>query len=313
MSKKQIAVIGFGNWGKNHARVLHELGCLSGIYDMHLDINNYKNSKYNFFSNIDELISGSDAAIIATPVMTHYEIAKKLLPFIDLLIEKPLTVSTKECEDLLKLSKKYNKILMVGHQLQFHPAVKKMKNLIKDGLIGDIKWVYSNRLNMGKIRLEENVMWSFAPHDISLILSLIESKIQTINIQGTKILNKDLEDATLTSFEFKNGVKGHVFVSWFHPFKEQRFVVVGSKGTLVFSDTEDKNKLIMYKTKINNLNFEITNSKTKSIKYEFKEPLKEQSKYFIKACENRTFEINNAKHAYSVIKFLEESSKLLAK
>ena len=132
-------------------------------------------------------------------------------------------------------------MVLVGHQLHFHPAVLKMKELVKEGQIGKLKYVYSNRLNLGKIRPNENVLWSFAPHDISLILEFVNSQIKDISIQSKKVLNNKIEDTTLTLINFENGVKGHIFLSWIHPFKEQRFTLVGTNGSLVFSDTEEKN------------------------------------------------------------------------
>lgn len=310
MSSKKIAVIGFGNWGKNHARVLNELNCLSGIYD-----EKYKNQSkdlpkvYRVFKNFQDLIENSDAAIISTPAMTHFAIAETLLPHLDLLIEKPLSMTSKECTILLKKAEENKKIIQVGHQLHFHPAVIRMKELIHSGQIGNIKWIYSNRLNMGKIRDKENVLWSFAPHDISLMLSFTESKIEQIQIQGTDIFNKGIEDTTLSMFKFKNSIEGHIFVSWFHPFKEQRFVVVGEKGTLTFSDTEI-DKLKIYKTEINEKN-EITEHSEQVVDFENTEPLKNQAKYFLDCLDSRLVSLNSGNHGLEVIEILEESNRLL--
>tara|TARA_B100000427_G_scaffold300543_1_gene282989 strand:- start:19 stop:966 length:948 start_codon:yes stop_codon:yes gene_type:complete len=310
MSSKKIAVIGYGNWGKNHARVLNELNCLSGIYD-----EKYKNQSndlpknYKLFRNYEDLIENSDAAVISTPAVTHFEIAMNIVPHLDLLIEKPLSMNSAECSQILKKAKENNKIIQVGHQLHFHPAVIKMKELIHSGKIGNIKWIYSNRLNMGKIRDKENVLWSFAPHDISLMLSFTESKIEKIQIQGTQILNKGTEDTTLSMFKFKNNIEGHIFVSWFHPFKEQRFVVVGEKGTITFSDTE-LDKLKTYYTEVNEKN-EILEHNKQIIDFENTEPLKNQAKYFLECLESRSVNLNSGQHGLEVIEVLEESSRLL--
>ena len=309
MSKNKIAVIGYGYWGKNHARVLGELGCLSGVYDPLISDNTDTDIK--FFHNIDDVVSNSNAAIISTPATTHFEIAKSVISELDLLIEKPMAMSVEECMELESLSISNNKIIMVGHQLHFHPAIQEIKNIINKGLLGNTKYIYSNRLNMGKIRSQENVLWSFAPHDISLILEIVNSDVASINIQGSNIINKNVEDATLTNFAFKNGVKAHIFVSWFHPFKEQRFVVIGDKGTIVFTDSVENNKLVLYQTEINSKGLEISNHDSQIVSYENSEPLKNQAIYFIEAMKTRKCEINNATHGRKVIEVLEKSTELL--
>jgi len=310
--KNKIAVVGYGYWGKNHARVLNSMNKLSGVYDLSEEkLNNAKKNKINVFNSLEDLIENSSAAIIATPAQTHFKISNYLIDSLDLLVEKPLGLSVKECDELISKSKKNKKILMVGHQLHFHNGIKKMYELIDKNKIGKIKWIYSNRLNMGKVRNEENVLWSFAPHDISLLLKLANSKIKKLNVQGTTLFNNNVEDATLTSFEFNNGVKAHIFVSWFHPFKEQRFVVVGEKGTIVFSDSNQKNKLVLYLTKLSTNPLEIKEHIEKEIVYKDIEPLLSQTKYFINSIKTRNVEINTAKEAREVIKVLEDSSKLL--
>ena len=308
MSKNKIAVIGYGYWGKNHARVLGELGCLSGVYDPFISDNS--DSDIKFFHNIDDVISNSTAAIISTPATTHFEIAKSVISELDLLIEKPMAMSVEECVELESLSMSNNKIIMVGHQLHFHPAIQEIKNIINKGILGNTKYIYSNRLNMGKIRTKENVLWSFAPHDISLILEIVNSDVTSINIQGSNIINKNVEDATLTNFTFKNGINAHIFVSWFHPFKEQRFVVIGDKGTIVFTDSVENNKLVLYQTEINSKGLEISNHDSQVISYKNSEPLKNQEIYFIDN-NTRNCEINNASHGRKVIEVLEKSTELL--
>lgn len=309
MSSNKVAVIGYGYWGKNHARVLDELGVLSGVFD--LEVSKDKNASYNFFSSIDEVIHSSNAAVIATPATTHYSIANKLISELDLLIEKPMSMSTSECDDLLTKSKKSEKLIMVGHQLHFHPAILKIKDFVNNDVLGNIKWIYSNRLNMGKIRSEENVLWSFAPHDISLILDFVKSEVNEINIQGTNIINNGIEDTTLTTLTFENGVRGHIFVSWFHPFKEQRFVLVGEKGTFVFTDSSEKNKLVLYQTKFDSDSLTINEHESQNIEFETSEPLKNQAKYFIDCINSRNCDINSGLHGKKVVEVLEKSTQLL--
>ena len=304
MRKPKIGIVGYGYWGKNQSRVFSELGVLEGVFDSQLNLT--KNNSYKFYKSLEELIDAVDAIVICTPAETHYEIAKQALKKVDVLVEKPLALRSSEVKSLMKIESKNNKLIMVGHQLHFHPAVLKMKDLIKSGEIGKIKWVYSNRLNMGKIRPYENVLWSFAPHDISLMLEFVDSKITKTEVQGMKIINSRIEDTSLSLFEFENKVKSHIFVSWIHPFKEQRFIVVGNKGSIVFSDT-DIDKLKIYKTKIFK-NGEINEHSFRKVKISKKEPLKTQAEYFLKCIEERKIEINNSEHALKVVSILEECS-----
>lgn len=311
MSQLKIGVVGYGNWGKNHVRVLTELNLLGGVYDKAFSKNKSTN-QIKFYESLDELIDNVQALIISSPANTHFEIAKKAIKKVDVLIEKPVAMKTSDVLSLQKLEKKYKNLIVVGHQLHFHPAIVKMQQLIKNGEIGKLKWIYSNRLNMGKIRPNENVLWSFAPHDLSLIFKFITSEVTSLSVQASKILNNKIEDTTLSLLDFKNGQKAHVFVSWIHPFKEQRFVVVGNEGSLVFSDSKKSNKLQQYKTKIQKNGF-ISSHDMKNISYVDREPLKEQALYFIECIKKRKVTINNSEDALKVTKILEKSSKIINK
>ncbi len=309
MRNLKIGVVGFGYWGKNQARVFEELGVLKGVHDSNMSLKN--SSQYNFYESLDKLIEEVDGLVICTPADTHFDIAKKAIKKTDILVEKPLALKTAEVKKLIEMEKKYKHLIMTGHQLHFHPAILKMKKLIDSDEIGKIKWIYSNRLNMGKIRPYENVLWSFAPHDISLMIDFVNSEIINIDVQGTKITNSKIEDTSLTLFEFKNKIKSHIFVSWIHPFKEQRFVVVGEKGSIVFSDTE-KEKLKIYKTNISKSG-NINKHSYKNVIVSSEEPLKKQGKHFLESIKKRKVNINNSTHAFKVVKILETCSSKMQK
>jgi UDP-2-acetamido-3-amino-2,3-dideoxy-glucuronate N-acetyltransferase len=192
-----------------------------------------------------------NGVVIAAPASIHFKLAKKyLLAGKDVMVEKPLALTKEEGEELVNIVQKEKRILMVGHILQYHPAVVKLKEMIDSGDLGKIRYIYSNRLNIGKLRTEENVLWSFAPHDISIILMLMgEEEPEKVSAFGGSYLNQAIFDTTLTELEFKNGVKSHIFVSWLHPFKEQKLVVIGSEKMAVFDDIS-KEKLFIYEHKI---------------------------------------------------------------
>src|SRR5207249_1653171 len=186
------------------------------------------------------------AIALATPATTHYEMAKAALEAgKDVFVEKPLAIDVKQGEDLVNLAAAQHRVLMVGHILRYHPAILKLQQLIQDGALGQINYLYSNRLNIGKIRTEENILWSFAPHDISVMLALLGEMPGRVDCHGGAYLNSDVSDVTLSHFYFPSGVQAHIFVSWLHPIKEQRLVVVGSEKMAVFDDTAE-HKLVLY-------------------------------------------------------------------
>ena len=222
MTNPRVVVVGCGKWGQNLIRVFSELGVLHGIYDA--DPEKRCMHGIQSFESYEAILRTKtvDAVVIATPVVTHYEVAKQaLLAGKDIFVEKPLAMNCKDGRELADLAKSKNKILMVGHLLLYHPAIVKLKEMVSDGELGKINYIYSNRLNLGRLRTEENVLQSFAPHDISIILDLVgEEPIRVFSHEGSFISN-GISDTTITFMEFLNGVRAHIFVSWLHPYKEQ--------------------------------------------------------------------------------------------
>ncbi len=286
--EKFIGVVGLGYWGKNILRSFYELGILHTACDANTDIISERKMQFPdiyFTASFEEMLQNKDvrAVAIATPAATHYNLVKRSLSEgKDVFVEKPLALSLSEGEELVNLALKEKRILMVGHILQYHPAVIKLKDLISSGELGKVQYLYSNRLNIGKLRTEENILWSFAPHDISVMLMLVEEDPARISAFGEDYLNKGIYDTTLTHIEFKNGVKGHIFVSWLHPFKEQKLIVVGSKKMALFDDMS-KEKLFLYPHKIEWMNGKIPiahKADYEVVDIEKKEPLKEELSHF---------------------------------
>ncbi len=250
-NEKFIALVGLGYWGKNVLRNLYELGVLHTACDASQETLDSFRQKYpdaNYTSSLDDVLSTPEvkAVAFATPAVTHYEMVKKtLLLGRDVYVEKPLALDLAEAEELVSIAEKEGRVLMVGHILQYHGAFLKLKSLIADGAIGDVRYVYSNRLNFGKLRAEEDVLWSFAPHDISLVLSIVGQEPVHVDSFSGGYLTEGVSDIALVSMEFEGGLRGHVFVSWLNPFKEQKLVVVGSEGMLVFDDVSQE-KLFLY-------------------------------------------------------------------
>jgi len=308
-----IGVVGLGCWGKNILRNFYELGVIHTACDFSQEVIEERRKNYPdiiYTTDFNELLNNPKikAIAIATPAITHYELAKKaFLSGKDVFIEKPMTTSVREGEELVKLAKEKNRILMVGHILQYHPGVVKLKELISQGLIGDILYIYSHRVNVGKIRTDENVWWSLAPHDISLTLMLTEAEPKKINYQGASFITKGIDDIALASIEFNNGIKGHIFVSWWHPYKEQKLVVIGSRGMLVFDDITEE-KLFLYPHKVDwNGNIPVARKEdVEVIPIEKKEPLKEELLHFIECVRERKTPKTDGYEGLKVIKVLEK-------
>ncbi len=315
---KKICVIGGGRWGHNHIKTLKNMGNLHGIVEANQERLNELTSQYDvqgFLTVEDAMAKGFDGYTIATPAPTHYSIGKKLLENGNhLLIEKPMTLSSKESEELVAIAEKNGANLMVGHVLLFHPAIIKIKELIESGKIGQLYYLYSTRLNLGTIRTEENVFWSFAPHDISILDYLVGKPSISIETKGTKFLQKNVYDNTMTQLTYPDNIHAHIFVSWLHPFKEQRLVVVGSEGMLSFEDSS-KDKNIIFHNK--HIDFENgmpikCEAPDEIIPYEKGMPLTEELTYFVENLD-KGFTVSDGKSGLEVVKVLEKAQELIDK
>lgn len=247
-----IAVIGCGYWGQNLVRSFAELGALHTICDsnpQNLDQIEQLYPRINNETQFERVLANREivGVVISTPAVLHYAMTKQALEAgKDVFVEKPLSLSVTEGKELVELAEKTGRVLMVGHLLEYHPAIVKLKELIDSGELGKVNYIYSSRLNLGKFRTEENILWSFAPHDISAILLLLDEMPQEVSAHGDYHLHQDIADVTATTMSFKDGVKAHIFVSWLHPYKEQKLVVVGDRKMAVFDDVSSDNKLLLY-------------------------------------------------------------------
>jgi UDP-2-acetamido-3-amino-2,3-dideoxy-glucuronate N-acetyltransferase len=315
-----VAVIGFGYWGKNIVRNFHEMGALRLICDNDASRELWAKDKYpdvSFSTTLDPVLDHKDveAVAIATPAVTHYEIAKAALQAgKDVFVEKPLALDVREGEELITLAKQENKVLMVGHILLYHPAVMKCRELVNSGELGKIQYLYSNRLNMGKIRMEENILWSFAPHDISVMLALLDEQPCAISCHGANYVHNNIADVTMSEFVFPSGVQAHIFVSWLHPFKEQRLVVVGSSKMAVFDDTAE-HKLVLYPHKIDWKNRVPVAVKAEAdpVPVEAKEPLRAECEHFVECVRKRTQPRSDGEEGLQVLKILRKCQESMEK
>jgi UDP-2-acetamido-3-amino-2,3-dideoxy-glucuronate N-acetyltransferase len=317
-SKASVAVVGVGYWGKNLVRNFSELGALTALCDPEASVEADFSQKYKtikFYRDFELVLSDPSitAIALATPAVTHYEMARAALEAgKDVLVEKPLAVEVKHGADLVKLAEKHHRILMVGHILRYHPAILKLQELIQNGVLGRINYLYSNRLNIGKIRTEENILWSFAPHDISVILSLLNEMPNRVSCQGGGYLSHDVLDVTLSHFDFPSGVQAHIFVSWLHPVKEQKLVVVGSEKMAVFDDTAE-HKLVLYPHKVEWRNRIPTAVKADGevVDLDNREPLRAECQHFLDCIESRMAPVSNGEEGFRVLQVLDACQRAL--
>src|ERR1700739_1083013 len=251
----RIAVVGSGYWGRNLVRHFHQLGALQVVCDAREEPMQEAQAQYGVrtTADIDSMLNDAeiDGVVIAAPAAQHFHLtAKCLLHDKDVYVEKPLALPAEEGRQLVQLASERNRILMVGHILEYHPAILELRRLIRSGELGRLQYIYSSRLNLGKLRTEENILWSFAPHDISAILFLLEETPARVSAHGGCYVDPRTVDTTLTTCEFASGVQAHIFVSWLHPFKEQKLAVVGSKKMAVFDDVQREHKLVLYSHRI---------------------------------------------------------------
>lgn len=314
-----IAVIGNGYWGKNLVRNFFQLGALRTVCDGNPALADDARTRYPGIQVCSEYqdVLNDDAirgVVLATPAVLHFEMAKRaLLAGKEVYVEKPLALNVAEGAQLVDLAARENRILMVGHILQYHPAVRKLKDLIRAGELGRVEYIYSNRLNMGKIRAEENILWSFAPHDISVLLSLLGEVPQSVSCEGGSYLGQDVADVTLSQFKFANGVRAHVFVSWLHPFKEQRLVVVGSEKMAVFDDTAAE-KLVLYPHRVEWKDRVPTAVKAEAVPVpvESGEPLANECREFLECMESRRTPLTDGREGLRVLRVLDACQESMA-
>lgn len=252
-----VAVTGSGYWGKNLVRNFYQLGALKTICDDNAAVLSQLQTQYSgvdVCSNLKDVLARSDVqgVVIATPAETHYAMAREaLLAGKHVFIEKPMALKEENGQELIQLAADKHLVCMIGHLLQYHPAFLKLKDLISKGELGRMNYIYSHRLNLGKIRREENILWSFAPHDISMILALTGEYPVNVMTTGGNYLHERIADVTTTHLEFASGLRAHIFVSWLNPFKEQKLVVMGERKMAVFDDTRPwPEKLVLYSHRI---------------------------------------------------------------
>lgn len=317
--KANICVAGCGYWGKNLIRNFAAIGRLRAICDSNSEALARVAAQYpgvKTYTRLQDALrdSKTDAIALATPAEQHHSMGIAALKAgKDLFVEKPLALEWEDGIELVETAKEHDRILMVGHLLRYHPAIEKIQELMQDSVLGRIDYIYSNRLSMGKIRQEENALWSFAPHDISVILALVGQMPMQVAATGGAYLQPNIADVTISNLLFDRGTRSHIFVSWLHPYKEQRLVVVGSKQMIVFEDTRPDYKLMLFDKHIEWKNGSLEAAKPNGVPVDFspEEPLRRECLHFADCVMSRSEPRTPGEEGVRVLQVLQACQRSL--
>ena len=315
-----VALLGCGQWGRNIARNLAALGALRVVHDPDAEAVRTAlalSPGTSVCDDLDRIFADPDvrACVIATPAALHAGLARRALDAgKDVFVEKPLALTVAEGEDLVARADERGAILMVGHLLEYHPGVERLRSLVAGGVIGKVQYIYSNRLNLGRIRTEENALWSFAPHDVYVILRLLGEDPVDVASRGGSYLSHAVADVTLSMLTFAGGVRAHVFVSWLHPYKEQKLVVVGDRSMAVFDDTlPARDQLQLYPHRVDWIDRVPVAVKVEAerVPFEEAEPLAVEMRHFLECVRERRTPRTDGPSAVAVLRVLEACQRSL--
>jgi predicted dehydrogenase len=316
VQQNKVAVIGCGAWGKNLVRNFYDLSVLAMVYDM----TQTGRATAQELAPQAEVVPSLEAVlrapvaglVIATPAETHYDLVKQALEAgKDVFVEKPLALTYEQGAHLVHLAALYDRILMVGHVLEYHPAILRLSALIHHGVLGKVRYMYSNRVSLGKVRQEENILWSFAPHDVAVMLRLMGSLPFQVAAYGGSYVQPNIADVTVTHLLFDNGVRAHIHVSWLHPFKEQRLVVVGSRQMASFDDVTKR--LVLYDQRVELHEGEPVpvQGPGEEVPFASEEPLRRECQAFLEALATRRPPITDGPSGLRVLKVLQAAQRSL--
>ena len=312
MAEQRIAVIGCGMWGRNIVRNFYNLNVLDTVCD--IDDENLKKVTEQYpgvktTKDFNEVLNNKNITSVAvvTPSHTHFKLVKAMLEAgKNVYVEKPISTVAQEARDLSELAHQKGLVLMVGHLLLYHPAVNRLKMLIEDGVLGEIVYAQSDRLNVNFHKIDRSVMWDLAPHDVSMI-SYVTGKtpLRVISAIGCSSDRTDIMDITHIGIQFEDGVIGHISDSWITPRKHVTLLVRGSKATAILDDTVPENKLVVYD------NFEQSSTHITAPDVLEIEPLKLECQHFISCCETGKKARSDGDNGFMVTQILEEAEKIM--
>ena len=311
----QVIVVGGGNWGKNLIGNFYQLNALSGIVEVDRDKQIQYQTDYpivNIYSDYQEALKTDISAIvIATPAPTHYQLAKAALEAgKDVFVEKPMTLKAEQAKSLAEYADKHGRILMVGHLLLYQPAITWMREHLDTGKAGKVLHVATTRAKLGRVRKEENVWWSFAPHDISVVLHLLSNpEVKKINAQGRAILQPGIEDNVHVDLTFQHNQTAHIHCSWYHPLLQRSTVVIAEKQMLVYDEVAQT--VTVFDKSIDRTTLKNIDGGSSKIDIAASEPLKLECEHFLHCLKTRTKPISDGWNGVAVVEILEQAQEKL--
>ncbi|MCA8941786.1 MAG: Gfo/Idh/MocA family oxidoreductase [Planctomycetes bacterium] len=316
MSVPKVCVVGCGHWGKNLVRNFAALDALALVCDLG-EQGRQKAAELvpdvPVTGDLDAVFgSDVDGVVFATPAETHAKLARVALESgKDVFVEKPLALDQKEAADLVALAQERGRMLMVGHVLEYHPAIRRIVSMVHEGDLGKLQYVYSNRLNLGKIRTEENILWSFAPHDVAIILRMVGSAPLQVTSVGANYITANVADATVSTMLFDNGVRAHVFVSWLNPFKEQRLVVTGSKAMVTYDDVTKELVLHDKRVELGDAGPVAVKGEGTLLEFDDDEPLRLECEAFLESIRTRSPALTDGVSGLHTLRVLQAAQRSL--
>jgi len=321
-----VAVVGAGAWGRNHIRVFSEMPkvrlkyiCDSDPSKLSSIQKSYPQSK--IVENLEPILQDPEVrgVVVASSAVSHYSLSKKiLLADKDVLIEKPMALNLEDAEEMIEIAERKGQILMVGHLLIYHPVVDRLKKMVASGELGKIHYIYTQRVNLGVIRQDENALLSFAPHDLSVILYLVEEKPVVVSAHGESYIQEGIEDVVFLSLRFSDGKMANIHLSWLDPHKLRRVTIVGSKKMVVFDDMETSEKLKIYDKGVGSPSYD-TYAEYLSLRFgditipniKMVEPLRAEAEHFIHCIESRAKPKTGGRDGLEVVRILTAAQQSL--
>jgi predicted dehydrogenase len=323
-----IAVVGAGAWGKNHIRVFSEISNVRLKYVCDQDSTKLGALKKTYpqtkmVEDLKPILEDPEVrgVVVASSALSHYSLSKDLMQAgKDVLVEKPMALSVKDAEEMIEISEKRKRILMVGHLLIYHPVVDRLKEMVMSGELGKIYYIYTQRVNLGIIRQDENALLSFAPHDVSVILYFLEEEPVTVTACGESYIQKGIEDVAFLGLQFSDGKMANIHLSWLDPHKLRKITIVGSKKMAVFDDMEVSEKLKVYDKGVKNLSYD-TYGEYLSLRFgditipsiKMTEPLRAEAEHFIHSMESGKEPKTGGRDGLKVVKILMAAQESLKK
>ncbi|MGZ3512319.1 MAG: Gfo/Idh/MocA family protein [Thermodesulfobacteriota bacterium] len=323
-----VAVVGAGAWGKNHIRVFSEIPNVRLRYVCDQDPSKLRSLQKTYpqakmVEDLKPILQDPEVrgVVVASSALSHYSLSKEILQADkDVLVEKPMALSVKEAEEMIEISERRKRILMVGHLLIYHPVVDRLKDMVASGELGKIYYIYTQRVNLGVIRQDENALLSFAPHDVSVILYLLDEEPVMVTGCGESYIQKGIEDVAFLGLQFSDGKMANIHLSWLDPHKLRKITIVGSKKMVVFDDMEVSEKLKVYDKGVKNLSYD-TYGEYLSLRFgditipsvKMTEPLRAEAEHFIHSIESRKEPKTGGRDGLKVVKILMAAQESLKK